>query len=308
MKWTAGAVIDALREAYDITVDHLGQEEWALLTEVMLRAPKPLPGWAKSVNHYTANTRSIDALLVRNWSSGVGHRRIAVEVKVTKADYRSETDIKRAPAEYSAHQTTYAAPVGLIDPATLPDGWGLIEVYESASAASEGTGWALGRRGVCKWRVRPAERTPGCDMDHLVAAVARRASRAEERIRSGADEAALVPQLQAEVKRLTEQAERAVEARDRYRGQATQAKRLLHAVEGAAVCADCEEPIAYHPARHVWRHKDKGHERACNDVRTEKARLRREAATGARYLSAYPDPVEPKALRDARDGMEDEAV
>jgi hypothetical protein len=312
MKWTASDVVEAIRDAYVPTYMLTNSEEWSLLTEVPLRCPKVGPDGEPRTGYFGTNERTIDVFLARAWSSGVGHRRIAVEVKVTRADYLQETDVKRAPAEVAAHQTTYAAPAGLIDPDTLPDGWGLMEVYETHADAAAGPGWIAGDsvRSRVKWRVKPRLREPSCDTDYLVAAVLRRAFRAEERIRRGADDAALVPQLRADAERFEQQAQRAVSARDRYRTQVTELRRMLHAVEGGQVCADCREPVAYNAPRGVWRHKDKAQERTCREARAEASRLRQEARTGARYLSGYPGPVETLALRRQRADVDedDEAV
>lgn len=308
MKWTATDVVDALRHAYGVDVSDLHTEEWAMLTEVPLRCPTIGPDGLPRKGYWGTNERTIDVLLVRNWMSGHGHRRIAIEVKVSRADYRNETDVKRAPAEEAAHLTAYAAPAGLIDPDTLPPHWGLVEVYESAADAAKGKGWPLGHQGVCKWRVRPTERTPACDMDYLVAAMARRASRAEERIRRAEDDVTAVPGLREEVVRLTAQLARRESAAHRERDRATTLRRQLAALTGDAVCADCEQPIAYNPHKHVWLHKERAHEATCRDLRAEAARVRREQATGARYLSGWPDPVEPKTMREFRAGIDHESA
>ena len=182
VKWTEAIIIDALRESYLPVRDALNTEQWAFLTQVMLRCPglgheaRIAAGMTPSV--WTMNERKIDVFLVRNWVGGkYGHERVAIEVKVSKADYRNETPAKRAPAEASAHRCAYAAPAGLIDPTTLPDGWGLIEVHAVQPE------WATEPRFDLKWRTKATRREPTADLDYLVSAGFRRASRAEERIR-----------------------------------------------------------------------------------------------------------------------------
>lgn len=302
-KWTAGQVIDVLRHAYGLATDrHLSTEEWALLTEVQLRSKRVGYG-GREHEGWWGNTRSIDVLLVRNWHSGVGHRRIAVEVKVSRADYRNETDAKRQPAEESAHQTYYAAPAGIIDPATLPPGWGLIEVYRDAEACAAGKGWDLGGLGVpAKVRKRPVERTPVCDLDYLAAAGFRRASRAEERIRRGEDDVAKVPGLEAEVNRLLGQLARRDEALARARTEAREWASRALAIEGMQECADCAQPIRY--VRREWRHVNPLDDAPCTDKRAEADRLDRERRYGARYTHGYPGPVLPRALRQVEDATQ----
>lgn len=303
MKWTSSDVLDALREALGVCVDNLGMEEWALLTEVPLRAPRA--GYEQGGESYWSNTRTIDALAVRCWSSGAGFQRLAFEVKVSRADYRNETRLKRAPAERAAHRTYYVAPAGIIPVDELPDGWGLVEVYEHAVDAVSGPGRLFMGSQRCKAVRKAVPRSPGCDMDYLVAAHARRASRAEERIRTGADDAAEIPALRAEVTSLTGKLDRRDSAVMVEKNRVRSLRSLLAAVDGMNECADCGHPVAYLPARGVWRHKDKAQEQTCATARQEADRLAKEAKFGARYLAGWPGPVEPKALRAQAADIED---
>lgn len=305
MKWTAGMVVDALRAAYGLTGDHhLNTEEWAFLTEVLLRAPSATqPGWARTPdNHWSANTRTIDVLAIRNWTSGIGHQRVAIEVKVSRADYKRETDLKRQPAEVSAHRTAYAAPAGLIDPDTLPAGWGLIEVHPDRAAAEAAKGHPFGAyNSPVRWRVKAAKREPVCDLDYLAAALARRASRAEERIRRGSDDAALVPQLKAETVRAQDAEQRARDALHVAKEESRRYRSELLALAGDTVCDACDKPVRYVRDKYngsEWAHVDPADDQLCHVKRVEANRLRREAATGARYLSGYPEPISPKVVRD----------
>lgn len=68
--------------------------------------------------------RRIDGLLYAN------QKLIAIEVKVSVADFRRETEAKREPWEKITHQFVYATPKGLLDPKELPPHCGLWEVDE----------------------------------------------------------------------------------------------------------------------------------------------------------------------------------
>lgn len=282
-KWTEARVIDALRDLYLPERSNLVQEEWAFLTQVLLRAPDPRfePRiLANGHSKWTLNERKIDVLLVRNWMGGKGHERIAFEVKVTRADYRQDTDLKRNPAEVSAHKCAYAAPAGLIDPTTLPAGWGLIEVSEDAAP---------------KWVVKPARRTPTADLDYLVSAGFRRASRAEEKIRRGDSDAAEVAALRAENERLKGVAARAVEARDREMARSKAARSELMSRFGVKpVCAACGEPIAWTRGRYEsqWEHTDVMQERACRRALWDAFEAERAAGLNTPHPSNHPEPVE----------------
>lgn len=279
-KWTEARVIDALRESYLPASSGLAQEEWAFLTQVLLRAPDPRFAHLATQNHWTTNQRKIDVLLVRNWAGGKQrHERVAIEVKVTRADYRSETDLKRGPAEAAAHRCAYAAPAGLIDPATLPEGWGLIEVSED---------------GRTTWKVKAVRRVPTADLDYLISAGFRRASRAEEKIRRGETEAAQIAALRAENQRLKGMTERAVEARDREMARAKAARSdLMRRFAGKPVCATCGEPVDWVRGRYRsnWEHKDTTVERVCSDARLAEYRAAHAAGMDPEYPSC-PEPIE----------------
>lgn len=304
MKWTSGDIVDALRQSFGITGDpYLSNEEWSLFTEVPLRHPKAKPDGTLHKGYWGLNERTIDVFLVRNWTSEHGHERLAIEVKISRSDYRNETDEKRAPAEHAAHRTVYAAPAGLIDPAALHPGWGLIEVHETDQDARKAKGAQVGGGGRCTWRVKATRRTPDCDLDYLVAAIARKGARATERLRRGADQVALVPSLQADVERLTTMLQRRDEALARETARAKAARAELLALDGIQECADCAGPLTFARGGRgdgTWTHRDRDAEQRCYQVRAEANRRAREAATGARYLTGWADPVEPKILRAAR--------
>lgn len=293
-------VIDALRDGFGISTDKpLNTEEWAMLTEVPLRVfkdPAKAPLWRN------IEERTIDVLFVRCWKSGTGFERVAIEVKVSRADFRHETDVKRAPAEATAHRCVYAAPVGVIPADELPAGWGLIEVYPDREAWRAGTGHPFGAyNSLSKWRVKAKRRTPTCDLDYLVAAVARKGSRLAEQLRRGESDAAEVVTLRAALTAAEDALQRAVTARDREMTRAKAARSELLALEGAQECADCGGRITWKRGGHhdsTWVHADLEAERVCYAIRVENNRRARMATTGAHYLSGYPEPITPKVARD----------
>lgn len=66
--------------------------------------------------------RRIDGLLYAK------QRLIAIEVKVSVADFRRETEEKRAPWEEVTNQFVYATPKGLLNPTMIPKHCGLWEI------------------------------------------------------------------------------------------------------------------------------------------------------------------------------------
>lgn len=99
-------VLDALRRRYT------GDGEWLFFEE-----------WKR-----------VDAFAIRCWGSGIGNRRIAFEVKTSRADFLSELrrPMKREFAMDVSHQFFFATPKGLVDGREIPHGCGLIEVDEKA--------------------------------------------------------------------------------------------------------------------------------------------------------------------------------
>lgn len=302
MKWTEALVLDAIREAYLTPDPQTLLDEWAMLTQVPLRCLTDDGRMARAAGRKTTaahiNERIIDALLVRCWSSKQGHERIAFEVKVSRSDYKNETREKRAPAEASAHQCAYVAPAGLITPGELPEGWGLVEVYEDRTHRKN----ALGLRAA--WTVNPKRRQPRIDLDYLVSAGFRRASRAEEAIRTGSLPEAEVARLRYENDRMhglltTSKAKALTEER-----RAKQARgELLALLHGDQSCADCGEKLTWKrggPNDSQWAHARTEHDKPCEATRREADRLRREATNGAAYSWGFAGQPEPKVLREQR--------
>lgn len=117
----------------EVTID---DEE---LIEELVAAQDQLPAWAKSdaqKRHYASRRsakptrRRIDMLLISHKNSEsvkIKRERIALEIKVTRSDFLSETDEKRAPWLRFADKFAYVAPEGMIKPSELPEGCGLME-------------------------------------------------------------------------------------------------------------------------------------------------------------------------------------
>ena len=71
----------------------------------------------------------IDAYVINCWPSNFT-KRISVEIKVTKGDFKAELKwpLKREPAYRFSNELYFAAPLGLLDHATIPPDAGLLEV------------------------------------------------------------------------------------------------------------------------------------------------------------------------------------
>lgn len=260
MKWTEALVIDRLRVHY-ATLDTRAATH-NLLTQVGVGG------------------RIIDALILTNDPVEL----IAVEVKVSRSDFRNDTDAKRAPAWQVAHRCLYAAPVGLINPEWLPTGWGLIEVAEPGDTVLAVAG---------------DRHEPTIGADPFTWSMLRRAAGAEDAIRTGDLPAAEVARLRQDVDRHAAAVQRAHAARVEYRQQAVAAQSELLGVRGMQECADCGKPVTWLRRQRVWTHVDAAHQWDCLRDRTEADRSRREQATGTAYGWGFPGDVEPKAIRAA---------
>jgi hypothetical protein len=267
VKWTEALVVERLRAYYAALDAQYGQTSThALLTQV------PAAG------------RVIDVLVLAE--DPVEH--VAIEVKVSRPDYRSETDAKRAASWQLAHRCLYAAQAGLIDPATLPRGWGLIEVHEDADAVL----------------VEYGERhEPTIGTDPFTNTVLRRCAAAEDAILTGDLPAAEVARLRHENDSMHGMLSTARAAVRREAARAKAARTELLKLEGGQECADCGEAITWKhggPADSTWTHVNTAHDKGCQDARKEADRLRREAATGASYRWGFAPPIEPKVIRAER--------
>jgi hypothetical protein len=211
---------------------NLATAEWSALAEFSLA-----PG---------GGLGRIDLMLVRNWGGGrSGHERIAVEIKVSRSDLRSElaNPWKRAEFEAVCDRFYFACPKGLCDPADLPDGIGLLEVTAA---------------GVRKARV--AKKTPRTEIGNQAFVEAfRRAARAEALIRAGADDngsdgaghAALAKQVTS----LTKRVERSYVTTGRERRRADLMRDAIIAAAPDGVWCQCgEDRLVRNPRTTEWRH------------------------------------------------------
>jgi hypothetical protein len=227
------------------------------------------------LRQFVVGNRRIDAMIITDRAY-----RVAIEAKSTTADYRAETPEKRAPAEVFAHTCWYAAPEGVIDPETLPFGWGLL-VVDSPT--------------VVRLVRQPTPHT--LTVSHGdVAALMWRCWQAERR----ANEPGSLGEARARIEALQGSLDYARTARAKERERAQTAGDFLVAMMGGEQeCSTCEQALAYHWAR-GWVHVQRGMEAVCGPIRAEAYRRAREAATGAAYALSAPTPPVPKVLVDGR--------
>lgn len=145
------------------------QSGWAVLREVSIDDLHS-PGKRKP------SLRRIDFLLMRiSRRSQPRHERIALEVKVSRADFKRDTDEKRAAWFAVADRFAYVAPVGMIKPEELPEGCGLMEFDGDRITATNQLRWKV---------VAPRKTEPPRPFDtQFFAYLFGRASRAEHTLR-----------------------------------------------------------------------------------------------------------------------------
>lgn len=138
-RWTEAVLVNALRSRY-------AANEWALVTQVRDGA-----GWDR---------RTFDAIAIGLWSSR-GHSVHGFECKISKSDWKREL-AKPEKAEPLAAFCDYwwvVAPPNIVDPLTLPVGWGLLTV---------------GQRGTVSTTVQAAQREVKAPTMGFVAQLAKR--------------------------------------------------------------------------------------------------------------------------------------
>lgn len=119
--------------------------------------------------------RRIDFLLMRTGRrSKPLHERIALEVKVTRADFKRDTAAKRAAWFAVADRFAYVTPKGLILPSELPEGCGLMEYDANAIFGSDRLKWTVNA---------PKKGEPTPFTTQFFAYLMGRASRAEQALR-----------------------------------------------------------------------------------------------------------------------------
>lgn len=148
--------------------------EWAALPEVSFGGP------------------TIDLFLQRAWRGRPGQVRHAIEIKVSRSDFRKELSqpLKRRPWVETCHQFWFATPAGLLLPDEIPEECGLYEVHE----VGDYTTVKVAKRAPT--RKEPRDLPAGA-----VVELARRESKLRERARNEArdNEGAHIPTLKAEL-------------------------------------------------------------------------------------------------------------
>jgi hypothetical protein len=223
-------------------------------------------------------SRRVDAIAI------LGDRRIAIEAKVSRADFGRESDEKRAPSWRATHGCVYLCPPGLIEADDLPSGWGLW--------------WALSPTRI---RVVEDPRWHEPDLpalDALSTSLARRTAALEDRVRvaeAHLDPTAALVAAGDEAQRLSGLLATRDAAVARERARAEDAAEQVLAALGPQRCADCDEVVTY-TRTGAWRHPDAEREARCERSRAEQERQRRARATGAEYLSVKAPRVMPAGV------------
>lgn len=151
---TAQDIHAALRKLWSSASNVKGTPEWVYLEEVRL-----------GIGRGGENEQQVDAIVFNCWPSS-GMTRIAVEVKLSRADYTRElrTPWKRHAAYRLSNLLYFATPVGLLRLDEIPSDAGMIEVSdEGVAVVTAEAPWH--ESDAPTWR--------------LVASLARRASRIE---------------------------------------------------------------------------------------------------------------------------------
>lgn len=248
MRWTEGSLLDVL-------IAGVGASQPAhLLRQVVV------------------GDRRIDGILV------LGGRRVGIEVKTSRADFKREHDAKRDPTWRACHGCVYLSPPNVIQEADLPPEWGLWHVLDETTIVAVR---------APTWHVPDTFAT-----DALATELTRRTAATDDRLRhpGTAEEAAALTLEVERLQGLLAGRESAV-ARERARAQDA-AEQVVAAAGEDAVCSECKEPILYTRV-HGWRHLMIDAEEPCEALRAETERRRREAATGAAYVSAPAPRVKP---------------
>lgn len=282
---------------------------WAVLTEVTARAQYALPEqttddgamFSRFVQQKVASERRIDVLLVRGGggkSSG-GIERLAIEVKVTRQDFRNDVanPDKQAPWRAIAHRHAYAVPEGLVAEAEVPGGSGLLVVKRSKHAFSGFTArWVRQAK-------KPAGHEPGpLPLANLMDAYWR-AGRAEARIK-GYDGETRDQQdadaMRAEIARLRADLDRTHKRIDRE----AELRAMWQRAYGACTpppCGTCGQPLHLSTSRRrmdagTWEHRDTAAAEACRLLRHADA-VRRNDERDPRFRMdpefLYVEPPEP---------------
>ena len=225
---------------------------------------------------------------------------LAVEVKVTRADFLADVKHpeKQAPWRKAATRHAYAVPAGLVRADEVPEGSGLLAVK------SHGTeGW-----GTVEWVRRAPYRNGHAPQLPLRAQVAilHRLTDLEGRTRgwnTGQADAGTPEELRAALTAAQKDAERAHRRADKAEGK-MDAWRTAYALAtpDGHPCAHCGEPVKpLNPDRgrfKKWRHLDTSHDAPCQEHQTAAVETEARAA----YNTATPAERDERERRAHRNG------
>lgn len=230
--------------------------------------------------------RRIDLLAMRRpTKTNVGPlETLAVEVKVTRADFMRDTSEKRAPWMRAATRFAYAVPAGLVTADEVPPGCGLLAVKHAGS-----DGW-----GTAEW-VKKAPYADGHAPQlppRVILAVMWRIATLEAHTRgwnTGPAAAGTPQELRAALQAANKAAERAERAREKAEGQrdAWKDAYALLSKDGHP-CQWCGQPVKpLNPGPQgfrKWRHRDQADDEPCTLAET----LALEDQARADYAAADP--------------------
>jgi hypothetical protein len=276
---------DVVRALYG----HFGAR-WAVLTEVSAPPVAPDVRW-----------RRIDALLLRAARSAgtSGIERLAVEVKVSRADFLADVRApeKQAPWRALSHRHAYAVPADLVDPAEVPEDSGLL-IVEARPAS-----WNPHLMHVewAKRAKRPAGHVPDDLPLPVLMGMFSRTSHAEARLKGYAGtrpEERDADDLRAEVRRLQHELGLA-SGRHRHEIEARKQWQQAFGAVGAPPCSTCGRPLRPKLGRFSgfrWHHAVSAEADACSALRREAERLadeqRPEGQRRGSYYVPDPEPVD----------------
>lgn len=228
---------------------------------------------------------------------GQSIERLAIEVKVTRADFLSDvrTPEKQAPWRELAHRHAYAVPAGLVRLDEVPAGSGLIEVTFREPGSRPSVSFAR--------RAPRSAHDPGPLPFANIMDAFWRTSRLEAEAKGYGYEPHADDDpdtLRAEVKRLRHDLGLSIERESRLRERCQEWQKRWSRLEPPA-CSTCGKPL--HIARgrearisnHEWEHRDEGDASMCLVLRTAAAE-RESTEEGYRFRTTWvrgPEPADP---------------
>ena len=281
-RWTSGHVVRALTM-------HFAGQNWASIAEVTIRPagetsadpnawliPKTDAEWE------ARKARRIDLLCLRTArKQGIGVlERLAIEVKVTRADFLSDVrnPLKQAPWRELAHRHAYAVPEGLVEPSEVPEGSGLLiiktvpgKVWHTYQGPATAVSWA---------KRAPYTDTAPAVPSWLTLALAYRTSNAEARARGDFTSTPLESDpdvLRAEVERLKRELGSQLDRAARSAVLAYNWRTAYGSLTGlpCSTCGKGLKPIDLHlrASFSKWRHVRSADEKTCLPLRTAEAEI-----------------------------------